>query len=402
MIPSLKDGGILSFLKLRGGMSKTGQISLTNWYATVPSYVAAAGFPYGNNAGFRLSTTLSNPTLRPELTTEKEVGIEISFLKNRINLESNFYKSNTIDQTIPASISSATGYSQAYINAGELATQGIETDLKLTPLLNLGEFNWNLTINYTYQTSEVISIFPGLDELPIADASYAIVGEQFPALKVTDVNRDPEGRIIVDPLTGLPTKNPALVQMGHANPNHLVGIANNMTYKGLSLNIVADYRSGHNILNIVGNALDFTGVSEHSALNGRQPFLIPNSVIETSDGVYTPNTDVLVTDAGRAFWVSSDYHTTDAAYVTSAAFWKLREISLTYDLPVEQLIGTKVVKAAQIGIVGRNLVMWRPKTNVWADPEFNTADPSTNAVGYTTEDQTPPTRVYGFSVKLTF
>jgi len=109
MFPTLKDGGVLSFLKLRGGVSKTGQISLTNWYATVPSYVAAAGFPYGNNAGFRLSTTLSNPNLKPEITTEREVGIEISFLKNRINLESNFYKSNTVDPTIPTSISSATG-----------------------------------------------------------------------------------------------------------------------------------------------------------------------------------------------------------------------------------------------------------------------------------------------------
>jgi len=238
--------------------------------------------------------------------------------------------------------------------------------------------------------------------LPIGDVSYAVVGQEFPALKVSDVNRDPQGRIIVNATTGLPTKNPALVQYGHGNPNHLLGIANNMTYKGLGLNIVADYRTGHNILNIVGNALDFTGVSEHSALNGRQPFVIPNSVIETSSGVYTPNTDVAVTDAGRAFWVSSDYHTTDAAYVTSAAFWKLREISFTYDLPVEQWIGTKVLKAAQVGIVGRNLVMWRPKTNVWTDPEFNTADPTTNAVGRTTEDQTPPTRVYGFSVKLIF
>lgn len=402
MIPQLKDGGVLSFLKLRGGISKTGQISLTNWYATVPSYIAAAGFPYGNNAGFRLSATLSNPDLRPEITTEKEVGLEISFLKNRINLETNFYKSNTIDQTIPAAISSATGYRSAYINAGELATQGIETDLKLTPLVNLGELFWNLTVNYSYTTSEVISIFPGLDELPIGDVSYAIIGEEFPAIKVTDVNRDPQGRIIVNPVTGLPTKNPALVQKGHANPNHSLGIANNLTYKGLSLNVVADYRTGHNIYNAVGSALDFTGVSEHSALNGRQPFVIPNSVIETSPGVFVPNTDVVVTDASRAFWVSSDYYNSQSTYVTSAAFWKLREISISYDLPVEKLIGTKVIKAAQIGVVGRNLVMWRPKTNVWTDPEFNTAAATSNAVGRTSEDQTPPTRVYGFSVKLTF
>jgi hypothetical protein len=87
--------------------------------------------------------------------------------------------------------------------------------------------------------------------------------------------------------------------------------------------------------------------------------------------------------------------------MTSAAFWKLREVSLSYDLPVKNLFGG-VIKGAQVGIVGRNLIMLRPKTNIWTDPEFNVENGASNAVGYTNEYQTPPTRVYGFSVKLTF
>ena len=88
-------------------------------------------------------------------------------------------------------------------------------------------------------------------------------------------------------------------------------------------------------------------------------------------------------------------------YLTSAAFWKLREISLSYDVPVQNILGGSI-KAAQVGIVGRNLLMLRPRSNVWTDPEFNTRTGSSNALGYTTEDQTPPTRIFGFSVKLTF
>ena len=403
MFPTLKDGAILSFLKVRGGMSKTGLVALNNWYATIPSYVAAAGFPYGNTAGFRLSTALGNPALKPELTNEIEFGAEFGFLKDRIHFEATAYKTNTKDQTIPASVSSATGYRTAFINAGELEAKGLELDLRMTPFLNLGPVKWDLSVNYSYTTSEVLSIYPGLNELPISNASYAIVGQQFPAIKVTDMIRDPEGRIVVDAVTGLPKKATALVQMGHGNPNHILGIINGFSWKGLNLGIVAEYRTGHNIVNQVANALDFTGVSEHSALNGRQPFVIPNSVIETSPGVYTPNTDVLVTDAGRPFWVNSDYHNTQAGSVTSAAAWKLREVSVSYDIPVEKVFGsTKVVKAFQVGVVGRNLVMWRPKTNIWTDPEFNADGSNTNAVGYTTEYQTPPTRVMGFSVKLTF
>ncbi len=400
-IPALKDNSFLSFAKVRGGWSQTGQISLNNWYATIPSFGQATGFPFGTTAGFSLSTTLSNPLLRPELTTEVEGGFELSFIKNRFHVEVNAYQSNTKDQTIPATISLATGYASAYINAGELQTNGLETDFKLTPLLSLGDLAWNLTVSYAHNTSKVISIMQDLNELPIGDVSYAIVGQQFPAIKVTDVKRDPDGHIIVDPSTGYPIKDPALKQMGHGNPNDILGIVNTLSYKGLNLNIVVDYRGGNVIDNWMGNSLDFTGTSWHSAQNGRQNFVIPNSVIETSPGVFTPNTDVVVKNAGRLFWTGADYQGVQSTYLTSAAFWKLREISLSYDVPVKNIFGG-FIKAAQVGVVGRNLLMLRPKTNIWTDPEFNQQSGASNALGYTTVDQTPPTRIYGFSVKLTF
>ena len=234
---------------------------------------------------------------------------------------------------------------------------------------DLQGFSWTVGVNYTYQTSKVLSIYPGLNELPIPDpngnasVSYAIVGEQYPSVKVSDVLRDPQGHIIVDPVTGLPTKNPALVLAGHATPNNLLGITTTISYKGLTLNAVMDYRSGNVIDNYVGQSIDFTGISEHSALNGRQSFVIPNSVIQNANGTFTPNTNIVVASAGRDFWNNSDYHNTQMAYTTSAAFWKLREVSLTYDLPISKILdGT--IKGAQIGLVGRNLLLLRPRTNV--------------------------------------
>ena len=402
MFPSLINNSVLSFLKIRGGWSQTGQISMTDWYGTLPQYYPGAGFPYGSTAGYALSTTLSNPLIRPEKTNETELGIEMSFLKNKIHLETNIYQTKTLDQTIPAQISAATGYFSALINAGELDNKGLEADLKFTPLLNLGKVIWNASINYSYMESKVVSIFPGLDEIAIADASYVKVGSQFPAIKVSDVQRTPTGQIIVDPVTGQPVKDPALQNVGHGNPNHILGISTDLNYKGFRLSATAEYRGGNVIVNRVGQALDFTGVSEHSAQNGRQPFVIPNSVIQTSPGVYTPNTNLLIRDASRVFWVNSDYRSVDRTYTTSAAFWKLREVTLSYDIPVKKLFGGNSIQAAQLAVIGRNLIMLRPKSNVWTDPEFNTQAATSNAVGFTTEDQTPPTRVYGFSVKLTF
>ncbi len=399
-IPSLKSN-FLNFLKIRGGWSQTGQIALSNWYATLPSFEVGAGFPYGSMTGFRLNTTLSNPLLKPELTQEIEAGFEASFLRDRIHFTLNAYKSNTKDQTIPATISYATGYESAYINAGELMTKGLEADLALAPLVSLGDLIWNVNVSYALNTSEVLSIIEGLNELPIEDASYAIVGQQFPAIKVSDVMRDPEGRIIVDPMTGYPKKDPTLKHLGHGNPNQILGLTSTWSFKGLTLNAVADYRTGHIIVNAVGDAFDFTGTSWHSAQNGRQNFVIPNSVIEVADGVYEKNTNVITRNASRLFWVSSDYAQVMSPFVTSAAFWKLREVSLSYDIPIQNILNGKI-KAAQIALIGRNLLMLRPVTNTWTDPEFNRQSGNSNAMGYTNEYQTPPTRFYGFSVKLTF
>lgn len=406
MIPSLKDNGTLSFLKLRGGWSKTGQITLGNYYATLPSFSVSTGFPYGSVTGYSLSTTLSNPNLKPEITMEYEVGMEVGLFRNRINFDVNYYNSNTKDQTIPAVIPYSSGYASAYINSGQLKTTGIETDIRLTPLLNLGEFAWNLTTSYTYNTSEVVSIMEGLDELPIADVSYAIKGQQFPSIKITDFLRDSQGRIVVDASSGYPLRDPALKVVGHGNPNHILGIINTFDYKGFSLNIVADYRSGNVIMNQVGDALDFTGTSWHSALNGRQNFIVPNSVYQTGTTtggapIYAVNTNIITKNAGRTAWTGSNLTDTNINYLTSAAFWKLREVALSWNVPVRNILNG-AIKDAQIGLVGRNLLMLRPKTNQWTDPEFNSQGGTSNAVGYTTEYQTPPTRVYGFSVKLTF
>jgi TonB-linked SusC/RagA family outer membrane protein len=409
-IPALKNNSVLSFAKLRGGISKTGQISLTNWYATLPSFNPGngnnglTGFPYGSQGGFSLSTTLSNPNLKPEMTREIEAGMDLGFIKSRINFSFDVYQSNTKDQTIPATISYATGYASAYINAGELMTRGLEADLKLTPLISVGDFSWDLDLSYTYNTSKVLSIYGDLTSLNVGDISYAIVGEQFPAIKVTDFQRDPDGHIIVDASTGYPIRNSSTVVKGHGNPNHIFGISTSLNYKQFRFNAVSDYRSGNVICNYVGAALNFTGNSWWSALNGRQDYIIPNSVINvgtTANPDYEPNTNVITKTNGHAVWSYSTFSSTQALYLTSAAFWKLRELSLTYDLPVMNLFGG-AIKAAQVGVLGRNLLMLRPKTNVWTDPEFNTQNGTSNAVGYTNEYQTPPTRVYGFSVKLTF
>jgi hypothetical protein len=103
---------------------------------------------------------------------------------------------------------------------------------------------------------------------------------------------------------------------------------------------------------------------------------------------------------GSGFWPTVYTSGVSTPYITSAAFWKLREVALNYEVPASLLGHLGVVKKIVVGVNGRNLLMFRPKSNFWSDPEF--ADDNSNATGKTSEYQTPPTRIWGANLTLTF
>jgi hypothetical protein len=178
-----------------------------------------------------------------------------------------------------------------------------------------------------------------------------------------------------------------------------VGLTAAVSYKGFRLAAVADGRFGAVIFNSLGSSLDFTGVSAYSASSGRQSFVIPNSVIQTGPGKYIPNTNVNVQDGNLYFWANV-WNTAGSNYVNSADFWKLREVSLRYDFPRSVIQHLKIVNGLNIAVIGRNLLTWKAKDNVWSDPEFsNTIG---NGIGTTDINQLPPTKFIGFNLGVVF
>ena len=199
---------------------------------------------------------------------------------------------------------------------------------------------------------------------------YAIVGQAYPILKTTDWNRDAQGRIIVDKLTGLPSRNATPTAYGTTQPPHRLGVNTTFTYKNFTISGVAEFRGGAVVLNAVGADLDFTGVSTNSTKFNRQKFVIPNSSYDDGTGKYVANTSVVTnTDAWNFF--GNVYNQVGSNYVTSADFWKLRELSIGYNIPASFVTKTHVIKAANISLVGRDLFIWTVKENIWTDPEFS-------------------------------
>lgn len=401
-IPALKNSSWLSYLKLRGTFAKVGAVNVSP-YRLYNMAEVADPFPFGTLTSYQLDNSRRNQYLNPEFTTEFEVGLEVGFLKDRITFEAAYYHQKTTDQTVNVSLPYSTGAESRYINAGTMVGQGVELDLRLTPVLEFGDFYWNVFANATFSTSEVTELYGDLTELAIYSPIYAIVGQAFPYIKATDFVRDPEGRVIVDPVSGLPTLGD-LVNMGCTEPKVRLGLSTEFAWKGLSLNATFEYRGGHVARFDAESDMLFSGTSYVSAIAGRERFVFPNSVIEVEnpDGSvsYVENTNITVNSGGKDFWTST-YYSAVAARVVSANSWKLRELSLTWTLPQRWMDKTKFIQSAAISLVGRNLFYWVPDTNIWGDPDMWSGSGVRNAPGIVSSAMAG-FRTFGFNVNISF
>jgi TonB-linked SusC/RagA family outer membrane protein len=413
-ISSMKNSRVLSFGKISGGVTQVSNINLGGnpygTYSLINTFNPPSGFPFGNIGGYSQSNTYLNPFIKPEKTTEEEGTVELGFLNNRFNFKGVYYNSVTKDLNLTAEISAATGFANKVINAGQVTNKGIELDLNAT-IVKSKDVTWNVGVNYAHYQNRVDQLLPGVNQLQIASFTgglgggiFAVKGKPYPVIEATDWLRDStNGKVIVDPVTGMPSIDPNLKIYGNTNPTEILGITTSLAYKGFTLSAVAEYRGGNEIMNEAGVQLDFTGVSYHSAENGRQRFIFPNSEVMES-GKYVPNTTVAVNNGGNiggsGFWPTVYTSGVSTPYITSAAFWKLREVALNYEVPASLLGHLRAVKRIVVGVNGRNLLMFRPKSNFWSDPEF--ADDNSNATGKTSEYQTPPTRIWGGNITFTF
>jgi hypothetical protein len=399
-IEAIKKSDVISYLKLRGSVSQSGNVNL-GAYSLEPTYGVAGGFPYGSLPGFTASSSVNNPAIKPEFVLSKEVGFELSLFRNRLSIEATAYVQDNTNQILSIQLSRSTGYASSLVNAADFTNKGLEFDLRLTPVVDLGEFRFNFKGNFTIQDSKVNSVYEGLNEVGIGNGNFAIVGYPAFMFKLTDYLRTPEGKIIVNKTTGYPSQDPTPRMFGRTLPKYIVGINPSFEWRGLSLTVTADYRAGHQVYHGIGPDMDFTGISARSATNGRQRFVVPNSVYDDGTGKFVNNTDVLVRAGGYGFFeATATNRGINSNYITSAAAWKVREVALTYDLPSALLKKTKSIKGANIGFVARNLFTFLPVSNEWTDPEF--ANTTGNAGGVNNSSILPPNRLFGFNVTLRF
>lgn len=402
-IPALQDNPVLNYLKIRGGVSRTGKVNV-NPYSLEATFSSVTG--YGSGTFFSQSSELVSPDLKPEITSGYEAGTDFRLWDDRIDGSFTYYRTSTVDQAIPAGVPISTGYSSFLINTGEVTNEGIETALHITPIRTA---DWQLTVggNYTRNKNLLVSLYddyPDITRIAINGSSviYGEKGKEINQIVVTDYARDPEGRVIVDRNTGYPSIAAESQVLGNTIPRHRLGLDINLKWRDFTFTSLFEYRGGYQYAAIsLGSNLDFGGSSARSAYYNRERFVFPNSVyLDEATGEYVENTSITVSDGGSGFWTQSYARGASSNYVYSGDYWKWREASLQYRVPQRVLGALRGVKGATISVQGRNLFLWTPKSNEYTDPDYSAND--NNAIGVSTTAQAPPTRYFGATVSLIF
>jgi hypothetical protein len=351
--------------------------------------------------GFFLSNTAVDANITKEKINTTEVGLNLGFLNGRVWFDGSYFMTATTDLITSTTPSRASGSTAFLTNIGKLSGSGYELSLGGS-VLKVGDFTWDLNMNYTHFETVVEEIYEGLDEIALATTGeygvYAVVGEAFPQIKANVYQQDPEGRVIVDPASGYPLTETDLASLGKTTPDYIIGLNSTLRFKGFSASATFDYRGGHVFYEQGSDAMEFTGRSMASVSANRQDFVIPNSVIEVSDGVYEENTNIMISGGVMDYW-QNVYNQVKSNYVKDASAAKIRELAVNYSLP-QKLLASAPVSKVTVGFIARNPFTWLPEDNRFSDPEFN--NQNSNVIGIGGYFQSPPVKSYGFTVNVEF
>lgn len=416
--PSLSLSGVVldntqHFVKLRGSIASIGND--TGYYQTKSSMIpanAALGFgnillPIGGVNGYELSGNLGNPNLKPERTTEYELGFESNFFNKRVNLDFSVYHKKTTDLLFSRPLAASTGFTSQTDNILDLQNRGVEVVLNVVPV-KLKKIQWDFTTTFSKNVSKVLDIAYGLDKLTLA-SMYGVnfvaeKGQPLGMFTAFTPRLTPDGRPIVSPSTGYYTVGNDQSNVGTSQRKFVMGLRNNFKYKNFTLGSSFDWKQGGKMYSYTKRINEFSGNGIETTFNDRNTYIIPNSVIEVKDATgnitYAENTVPMTTSKVTSFWNTSSNPGIEAGHVIDKTFIRLRDLFLTYNVPTTFVQKFKIATAS-LSIYGKNLFMWTPKANPYVDPELSTyGDGLLSEAGEFATN--PSQRSYGASFKVTF
>ncbi|NSL87986.1 SusC/RagA family TonB-linked outer membrane protein [Chitinophaga solisilvae] len=285
-------------------------------------FTGMLGSNIGGNAGILVDNLQGNPDIKPERQTELETGLDFTLFNGRVGLEASYYNKRIYDVLLLHALPASSGYALEWKNAGDLTNQGVELGLSIVPV-NTPAVKWTSNINWWFNRSKVT-------KLVIPPYSIGAFGNSLGTFYLE------EGQ----PATQIKgTVGTELKLIGNAEPKFQMSFYNEVTFlKNLSLRFLIHWKNGGNNINLSQLLSDggFTSPDYDDLIDGKKA------------GQYRPNAG----DAG--------------VYVQSAAYVRIREIGLYYNVPLKN---NNVVKGLRLGISANNFFTWTKYAGY--DPEVS-------------------------------
>jgi TonB-linked SusC/RagA family outer membrane protein len=348
-------------LKLRASYGQSGNLTAIGAYDRFSNYgsVSLGGLP-----GVVSPTQYGNPDIKPERQTEKEIGLDASFLKNRLGLEISFYDKAVEDLLLPVTLRPSSGYSTQFQNIGNMTNKGFEILLRGVPVQS-SNFKWNSTLIFSKVKNRVTDIPGGVVTFPGGFGQVAAVnGYALGAFYATAFARDASGNLILTatgfPQTekvgrttaGQPTGSNKPQVIGDPNPEWTGSFTNEFSIgKNFSLRMQWDASYGNDVFNFTRRVGDR---DIYGGLKGYEKELRGEVPKGTSAAVFSIMEN----------WIE------DGSYL------KFRELAATYNLKLKFLNSNPL----RVTVSGRNLASI-DKYKGW-DPETNAAGQSTAVRGF--------------------
>ncbi|GAB2539306.1 SusC/RagA family TonB-linked outer membrane protein [Spirosoma aerophilum] len=349
----LKSATWLSDLKLRASYGLTGNFQIPNYgsvsllgyqnYILGPETIVSGLAP----------TNSANDKLRWEKTAMFDIGFDVSFFRNRLNMTVDYYHANTSDLLLNVPVPRASGFSTELQNIGKVNNQGLE--LTLGTRQTFGRFRWDASANIAANRNKVIALGPSGDPIIVAGG---VAGAQF----ITQIGH-PIGEYYtmindgvfknqaeIDAYPHTTTTRPGDFKFRDNNgdgkidfssdravtgsyfPKFTFGFTNNFAYRGFDLGVAVQGVQGHKILNLIrryiynmeGNGNLFRG-----ALDRWQSADNPgNGLVNRANRLASGSNGEIST------W-----------HIESGSYVRIRTITLGYSLPTTLLQKIKLSRA---------------------------------------------------------
>jgi TonB-linked SusC/RagA family outer membrane protein len=354
--------------KLRAAYAEVGKDARP--YAYRPSLE----FKATSNGGYGYGFTGPNLGLKPEFARSYEIGTELSFLNDRLGLDVTTYRKQTKDQIVNDIRGSyATGYILFNLNGAVTRNQGLEVTVRGTPILRRNS-SWEIVTNFEAARGKTLALPNALPESYVSDTwLYGNVRNgTAPGLSTRSLTglfylRNKDGKILIDPTTGLPLKTTLFVDAGYdRQPDWTSGITNNIKVGKFSFSTLFDIRRGGDVFNGTQHYLTTRGLTPQT-LDRDQPRVLDGILRDGKENTANPtvNNIVIVPSVNTAYYTAMS----EELFIEKNINWfRIRDIKVGYQLSGRPL---NTLRA-------RDASLWVSASDLFLRTNYSGLDPIVN------------------------